>query len=177
VVYYDPQWPAQFALIKQELETALKDGPSYVSIEHVGSTSVPGLAAKPILDIDIIAAKNQIQPLITTLCERAGYDSKGEWGVPGRWALRKADARPVRNLYVCEEGCLALRNHLALRDCLLRSSSAELREEYARVKREVAPRAVDVDDYSRGKSEIISRILAEAGLGREEIEEIGEVNK
>ena len=170
---YNPQWASDFLKIKSDLTEALK-ATSYISIEHVGSTSVPGLAAKPIIDIDIIVKRHDVEGAIDA-CTTAGYDYMGEWGIPDRHALRAPSNLPVRNLYVCVEGCLALRNHIAVRDLL--KADAGLRDEYAAVKFELADRDVaDVDEYCDGKNKVLGKILKRAGILREELDSVEQMN-
>ncbi|KAF2095710.1 UPF0157-domain-containing protein [Rhizodiscina lignyota] len=158
---YDREWPHQFAVIALELKRALQ-GIDIISIEHVGSTSVPGLHAKPILDIDVIVTRENVMPAIGALERNLEYENKGEWGVPERWALRKPSALPERNLYVCVEGCQSLRNHLGVRD-VLRADPA-LRDEYGRVKMELSTKYTDVNEYCEAKNDILEKILNRAGM-------------
>lgn len=161
---FNPGWASDFLKIKSELIEALK-AVSYQSIEHVGSTSVPGLVAKPIIDIDIIVARQKVQDAISA-CKAIGYEYNGEWGVPDRHALRAPSKSPVRNLYVCVEGCFALRNHLAVRDILKLDES--LRKEYAAVKVQLAGQELsNIDEYCEGKNEIVRKILEKAGIWKE----------
>jgi GrpB-like predicted nucleotidyltransferase (UPF0157 family) len=138
VLPYDPSWAHEFAQIKKELEAAL-NGVPFVSIEHVGSTSIPHLAAKPILDIDVIATQEQLQPVLEALQHPdLQLIYMGELGIANRHAFRAPQKLPVRNLYVCIEGSAALRNHLAVRDLLRRDEG--LRREYGALKSELAAR-------------------------------------
>jgi GrpB-like predicted nucleotidyltransferase (UPF0157 family) len=172
LVPYDPTWPQQFARIGSSLARAL--GPIDHSIEHVGSTSLPGLAAKPVLDIDVIVAQNDVDAAITAL-EAIGYQSQGDLGVPGRHSLQAPDDDPRRNVYLCEEGCLSVRNHLAVREIL--RGNRELRDEYAAVKLDLAARELaSIDAYIAGKSAVLQKILAEAGLSQTERTDILAVN-
>jgi GrpB-like predicted nucleotidyltransferase (UPF0157 family) len=135
---YDPSWSHEFAQIRKELKAAL-NGVSFVSIEHVGSTSIPHLAAKPILDIDVVATQEQLQPVLEALQHPdLQLIYMGELGIADRHAFRAPQKLPVRNLYVCIEGSAALRNHLAVRD-LLRIDEG-LRREYGALKSELAAR-------------------------------------
>jgi GrpB-like predicted nucleotidyltransferase (UPF0157 family) len=138
VVPYDPSWSQEFTQIKRELEVAL-NGVPFISIEHVGSTSIPHLAAKPILDIDVVATQKQLQPVLKAL-QHPDLELiyMGELGIADRHAFRAPQKLPVRNLYVCIEGSAALRNHLAVRDLL--RSDRELRREYGALKSELAAR-------------------------------------
>lgn len=138
---YNPQWALQFLQIKSDLEKYLS-GVDYVSIEHVGSTSIPGLPAKPILDIDVVVAPSQLQHVITALsAENTGLLYMGELYIKDRHAFRAPGQEPVRNLYACIEGSAALRNHLGVRELLLKDEG--LRREYGDLKMELGSRYVN----------------------------------
>lgn len=177
VVPYDPVWPETFERIRSHLEAAL-EGVPVIAIEHVGSTSVPGLAAKPVLDVDVVVDRADLAGAIRAL-EAAGYTHAGDLGVPDRHAMRASTtdeyAAVTRNLYVCVDGALSLRNHLAVRDTL--RADAGLRDAYAAVKLALAEQELGgIDDYIDGKSEVLQRILAAAGLSSDELGSILTVN-
>ncbi len=84
VVEYDPAWPSRFEALRHEYATAMAAaGIPVVAIEHVGSTSVPGLAAKPIIDCDIVVAQAQVAGASTVLGS-LGFAPLGELGIPER---------------------------------------------------------------------------------------------
>lgn len=167
---YNPAWPRIFEEIKQDLATTLHDI-SYIGIEHVGSTAVPGLAAKPIIDIDIIVNDGQVERVTSALATRKGWTYMGEWGVKGRHAFRKPKTDPRYNTYVCVEGCQALRNHLSIRDLCRRDPEA--RKKYGELKVALSQREwIDLDEYCEAKSELLSAMLQEAGMKQEEVDEI-----
>lgn len=154
---YQPRWATQFQHIKHELEDCLQ-GISYLSIEHVGSTSVPGIAAKPVLDIDIVIYRRQLSAVTRALTTTGSYEHKGDCGIPDREVFRtisaKRGAKPARNLYVCIHDSQALRNHLAVRDLCRRDE--HVRETYASKKRELAALEWrDVDAYCEAKDEVL----------------------
>jgi GrpB-like predicted nucleotidyltransferase (UPF0157 family) len=130
VVDYDEQWPAQYEVLRARYQAALSGLP-VVSIEHVGSTSVPGLAAKPIIDIDIVVPDDAVDAAIAALAS-IGYEPLGEMGVPQRWACRAPPGDIRTNTYVVVDGCLSLRNHVVVRDALLADEA--LRDQYSAVK-------------------------------------------
>lgn len=136
------------------------------AIEHVGSTAVPGLAGKPIIDVDIVVELNYIEPAAAVL-ESLGFRPLGELGIPERWAFKEPAHLSGTNTYVIVNGSLALKNHRALRDLLRRR--ADLRDEYAATKRAAGPRAADIFEYGQMKTETIQKILAAAGLSDEEL--------
>jgi GrpB-like predicted nucleotidyltransferase (UPF0157 family) len=173
VVDYDPQWPGAFATIRATLNTVLAEVP-VIGIEHVGSTSVPGLAAKPIIDIDVIVDRSHVDDAIAAL-ESVGYRSLGEMGVPDRHAFKTPPGSIRQNTYVIVDGCLSLRNHIGLRDVL--RSDPELRDEYSLIKRRLADATDDIDVYVDGKTDVVRRVLARAGLATAELDEIEAGNR
>lgn len=173
VVDYDQHWPQQFEIIRQTLLTALANV-TVLAIEHVGSTSVPGLAAKSIIDVDVIVDRSQVETATATL-ESAGYTPLGNMGVPDRYAFKAPGGSIRQNTYVTIDGCLSLRNHLGLREVLRRD--AELRDEYSAIKRRLAAETEDIDVYIDGKTDIVRRILERAGLAIAELDEIEAGNR
>ena len=88
-----------------------------VAIEHVGSTAVPGLAAKPVLDCDIVVAEQDVAAGSRALTG-LGFTPLGELGIPLRWAFKEPKRLAGTNTYLVVAGSLSLRNHLAVRDSL-----------------------------------------------------------
>ena len=156
IVEYDPSWPLLFQTLEARMRALLKA--QVVRVEHIGSTSVPGLAAKPILDIDVVVrAAADLQPGIRHL-ERAGYCHEGDLGVAGRETLRRPPDSEPHHLYLLVEGSRELRRHLAFRDAL--RADRVLREEYAALKRSLAQSfRDDRDAYTSGKSDFIEATL------------------
>jgi GrpB-like predicted nucleotidyltransferase (UPF0157 family) len=174
---HNPLWLAEFARVESELQIILKDI-SIISVEHVGSTSIPGLIAKPVLDIDIIVSPESL-PAVRNALAKAGYQDLGEMGVPGRVAFRQPvesrDKEMRRNTYVVLKGSLSLRNHIDLKRILLEDEV--LRTEYGTVKQRLVDGGVkDVDEYCRGKNEVILRLLEKAGWSEVDLEEIRKAN-
>ncbi len=137
-------------------------GVPVVSIEHVGSTAVPGLAAKPVIDCDIVVAGQDVAAASQVLVG-LGFTPEGTLGIPLRWAFKEPDHLAATNTYVVVQGSLSLRNHLAVRDTL--RADPDLREQYAAVKRRAGAVAADIDEYGRDKNAMVQWILAAAGLG------------
>ncbi len=140
----------------------------------MGSTSVPGLAAKPILDIDVIVGGEEMLAAVAAMGS-AGYVHRGDLGVADREAFRAPDETPRRNVYVCREGTLNVRNHLAVRDVLRRRQ--DLRDEYGAVKLALtAEPDMDIDTYIARKSAILQKILSESDLTADECLQILRLN-
>lgn len=166
VVDHDPIWPRRFEALKAEYRAALaRAGVEVVAVEHVGSTSVPGLAAKPVIDCDVVVAAEQVGPASDVLVG-LGFRPLGELGIPDRWAFAEPPRLAGTNTYVVVDGSLALRNHLGLRDVL--RSDAELRDRYGEVKKRVGSTARSIEEYGQGKNAVVQQILAAAGLTGDE---------
>jgi GrpB-like predicted nucleotidyltransferase (UPF0157 family) len=162
VVEYNPAWPQRFERLCREYTRAMAAaGVRVVAIEHVGSTSVRGLAAKPVIDCDIVVAGQNVAAASQALI-RLGFKPLGELGIPLRWAFKEPERLAGTNTYVVVEGSLSLRNHLAVRDIL--RADADLREQYAAVKKRASATAANIDEYGRGKNAMVQQILATAGL-------------
>ncbi len=159
---YTARWKQDFENIKQELIAVLGD--LAITIEHVGSTSVEGLAAKPIIDIDVVVANKNTRSAIQALSS-IGYIHEGDLGIAGREAFRYEGKEHLQthHLYVCPEDSPELRRHLLFRDYL--KEHHELAEEYGKVKTEAAKLFPDdIEGYIEYKSPIIHRIYQEIGL-------------
>jgi GrpB-like predicted nucleotidyltransferase (UPF0157 family) len=185
---YDPDWPKQFESIAKDLEHDLNlfDVP-FITVEHVGSTSVPGLAAKPVLDIMIVI--KQAVPYEDTdnsmtypdkthyalvFGERpGGYRCLGDGGVKGRWSFKlNREDLPARNVYVVVKDTTIYRSYLSLRKTLRKPYYGDLREEYAQVKLGLAGREwADVMEYATAKNAIVRKILLTAGWTNEQVDE------
>jgi GrpB-like predicted nucleotidyltransferase (UPF0157 family) len=171
VCEYDPAWAVRFEELREEYQAALDGaGVPVEAIEHVGSTAVPGLAAKPQIDIDIVVTAEHVGAASGVL-EDLGFEPRGELGIPQRWAFYEPERLAGTNTYVIVAGSLSLRNHLAVRDVL--RQNAALRDEYSLVKRDVGARAADIYEYGAGKNATVQRILQAAGLSEDERGSIG----
>jgi GrpB-like predicted nucleotidyltransferase (UPF0157 family) len=185
VVEYDPQWPIQFDQIRDELAYALSDflPQNAFDIQHVGSTSVEGLPAKPIIDIDIIVPAHLIMEATQALTSH-GYTYAYERGGIDRMVFRynshkldsggstpTEDGSPRRAVYLNKSDGAALANHLALRDILRRNHG--LREEYGQLKLVLAKEEhADIGAYGAKKQAFIVRALEQSGLSKQELDRI-----
>ena len=172
VVDYDSTWPELFETLRTPIWDAVAD--IALSVEHVGSTSVPGLAAKPVIDMDVIVPEAQVATGIVRLTD-LGYEHRGDLGIPGREAFQRPTGAPVHNLYLCPSNSRALANHLAVRDYL--RANADAARAYAELKRRLAPEcAGDIDAYVRGKTNFLLSVLRAAGVSEHALAEIERVN-
>jgi GrpB-like predicted nucleotidyltransferase (UPF0157 family) len=175
VVPYDPHWPVQFERLRSLLWTVLSD--IALSVEHVGSTSVPGLAAKPLIDIDVVIPSPGALPLVVERLAALGYEHRGDLGIEGRDAFRTpADSPHRHNLYVCPQGSLGLRNHIMVRQYL--RSHADKAKEYGELKLQLAKRFPhDINSYVDGKTDLILSVLRSSELSGDELARIELANR
>lgn len=158
---YAPEWKSEFECIKAELLTVL-DG-KIITIEHVGSTSVEGLAAKPIIDIDVVIHNNFEE--VKEALESIGYTHEGDLDIPGREAFKYKDKPQlmVHHLYVCNDDSEELHRHITFRNYL--REHKEDREAYSSIKKEMALKyPEDIDSYIEGKQPVILDIYRKCGL-------------
>lgn len=158
IVDYNPAWPELFNVLKSSIDTALED--VALSIEHVGSTSVPGLASKPIIDMDVVVRAQDLNKAIALLAG-IGYVHDGDGGIPGRERFRPPAGLPSHHLYVCAENNPELIRHLQFRNYLRAHPQAAA--EYGMLKKRLA--AIYGDDregYSIAKTEFVTDILHKA---------------
>jgi GrpB-like predicted nucleotidyltransferase (UPF0157 family) len=175
---YSPAWAAEFNKLKMIYDAVL-DG---LDIQHVGSTSVPGLAAKPIIDIDIIIDDASQLPGVIKKLEALGYYHIGDLGIPMREAFKHHDnsigGMPLHrhNLYVCIKDCDSLKNHLILRDYL--RQQPEKAAEYSLLKKKLADEYPDsLALYTEKKTAFITAILKQEGFTANSLDQIAEQNK
>jgi GrpB-like predicted nucleotidyltransferase (UPF0157 family) len=155
---YDPAWPSFFTQLKQRIQEALKD--DVLLLEHVGSTSVPGLPAKPIIDIVLAVADSSDEAAYVERLEQRGFKLR----------IREPDwyehrlfkfSDPKANLHVFSDGCEEIDQMLLFRDWL--RNHADDRSLYEEKKRELAGRIWKyTQNYADAKSEVVQEILARA---------------
>ena len=180
---YDPIWHQEFLQLKEVLVNEIRD--YTVTIEHIGSTAIPGLIAKPILDVDIIIRdKHQLNRTSSTL-EKLGYINKGDQGIAGRFAFRQSNNKiPItptckewiqHHLYLCFSDSLALKNHLLFRDALL--GNQELVTNYSNLKKKLVEEpGMTREKYSVKKTTFILSVLENLGFKLDELDAIRQAN-
>lgn len=154
---YNEDWPNWFNQIKGILEESLWG--LYLSIEHVGSTSIPGMNAKPIIDIDIIIWREKFNMVLSHLTS-LGYIHIGDLGIKGREAFDliqdKKEFLPAHHLYVCYEGEYELKKHLAFRDYLRKNKLAK--EKLIKLKVELERTCKTKEEYIDKKDSLVKEL-------------------
>jgi GrpB-like predicted nucleotidyltransferase (UPF0157 family) len=174
VVDYDPAWPIIFQDLCAQVWSVLGD--FAVAVEHMGSTSVPGLAAKPIIDISVVVRSAEHVSLAIERLATLGYVHRGNLGIEDREAFQNPVGLPSHHLYVCRAGSLGLLNPLALRDYL--RTHPEAARAYGELKKSLAAKFPDdIDSYLDGKTDFILRILQEVGFTPDQLATIERINR
>ena len=160
---YDKTWTSAFEEIKKEIESAVGD--LIIGIEHVGSTSVEGLSAKPIIDIDIIIKDYSIFDAVVNKLNTIGYIHEGNLGIKDREAFKYSDKPHLKrhHLYVCPQQSEELHRHITFRDFL--RSNPEAVKRYGAVKEKAAQLFPDnIEKYIEYKSPCIEELYKLCGL-------------
>ena len=154
VIPYEPSWRNKFKNEAQTIKSALAE--VVVEVHHIGSTSIPDIYAKPIIDIMIEVSSLDIIDEEAHHLERIGYEAMGEFGIAGRRYFRKSDSKGVRQFQIHvfvarSQGAL---RHLAFRDYLL--AHPDRAQKYSSLKRKLAEQySADIEAYIDGKDPFI----------------------
>jgi len=159
---YTPQWEILF---KKEAEAlASVFGGTLLKIHHIGSTSIPGIVAKPIIDmLPVVKDILEVDP-ITSLIEALGYEAKGEYGMPGRrFFVKSQEGKRLFNVHVFEEGHPDIQRHLLFRNYLRAHPEEALA--YAELKKELVLKyPTDIERYCWGKEDFIKEMDKKAAI-------------
>ena len=160
VVPHDPAWREAFRAEAATLRSVLGD--EAVTVHHIGSTSVPGLAAKPTIDVLVEVCRiEEVDDFDPAMAER-GYEARGEYGIPGRRFFVK-NRGPVRthNIHVFEAGTPEVERHLVFRDYLIQNPQTA--NAYGELKKNLAEKfPADIEAYINGKDAFIKQTEREA---------------
>lgn len=163
VLPYDSTWKSDFEKIKAEIENAVGD--LILSVEHVGSTSVEDMSAKPCIDIDVVIEDYSVFEDIIQRLAAIGYTHEGDLGIPDRHAFKYTDKSHLQthHLYVCPQFSKELHRHLTFRNFLREHPEAV--KKYSAVKEEAAKLFPEnIDSYIEYKSPCIEELYKQCGL-------------
>ena len=159
---WNPQWKYEYEKIVASLGKDIIY--NSIKIEHVGSTSVEGLSAKPIIDLDIVIENDNFE-IIKRLLNEKGYKHEGDLGIEGREAFSYSGKEELmtHHLYVCPKNSKELFKHITFRNFL--KNNPALAAEYSKVKEQAAVLYPDdIDKYMEFKSKIIEKIYKKCRL-------------
>ena len=160
VVPYRAEWKAMFREEAERVRGVLGD--ELLRVFHIGSTSVPGIQAKPV--IDLLPVVKDIQKLDTFRCEflTLGYEPMGEYGIPGRRFYRKGGERRTHHIHAFQyDNAYAILRHTAF--CAYLRESPAVRDEYAALKARLAEQfPADIEAYCDGKDSFVKQVEREA---------------
>ncbi|MFS9305598.1 MULTISPECIES: GrpB family protein [unclassified Streptococcus] len=159
---WNPKWKEEFEKIVESLGKEIIQ--NVIKIEHVGSTSVEGMSAKPIIDLDIVIENDKFL-ILKKLLEDKGYVHEGDLGIRDREAFSYINKNDLmtHHLYVCPKDSEELFKHITFRNYLRQHS--ELVDEYSKVKEKAAVLFPDnIDKYIEYKSGVIEKIYKQCGL-------------
>ncbi|MGY0216537.1 GrpB family protein [Endozoicomonadaceae bacterium StTr2] len=152
VVNYQESWKQDYSTEAEQVRQALAE--LNPVLHHIGSTSVPGLVAKPVIDILVAVESLDALDQQAARLEELGYEAKGEFGIPGRRYFRKGADKRTHQIHAFAASDDNIQRHLAFRDYL--TAFPEIAEEYSELKRQIASESgEDVEAYYASKDEFI----------------------
>ncbi len=157
MVPHNPEWRQEFEREAEQMTKAL--GGNVVTVHHIGSTAIPGIYAKPILDILLVVRSHAELDAKQAALEAIGYEARGEAGIPGRRFFRQDNALGDRThqIHAFEDGSPQIMRHLAFRDYLI--AHPEAARQYSDLKRILAAQhPSDIEAYMDGKEAFIQEI-------------------
>ena len=165
VLPYDEAWKSDFEKIKDEIEEVIGD--LIIGIEHIGSTSVEGMFAKPCIDIDVIIEDYSVFHEVVSRLKSIGYIHEGNFGIKNREAFKYSGKEHLQkhHLYVCPKYSEELHRHITFRNFL--QSNPTVAKKYSLIKEKAAELFQnDIDGYIEYKSSCIDELYKECGLNK-----------
>jgi len=157
MVPHDPNWRQEFRQEAGRISAAA--GSNAVAVHHVGSTAIPGIYAKPVIDLLLVIQDLAALDEKQLEMEALGYEARGEYGIAGRRFFRRDDKHGDRThqVHAFEDGSPQIARHLAFRDYMI--AHPETAQEYSDLKRELAAKhPEDIEAYMDGKDEFIQEV-------------------
>lgn len=161
VVPYNPQWKKAFDAESQRITTVLAE--NIVFVHHIGSTAIPGIYAKPVIDFLIEVKNIDLITKQTPAMEKLGYEAMGEFGLIGRRYFRQENPPGTRihHVHIYATNSPEIERHLAFRDYMI--AHPQNAEQYSQLKQKLAQKyPYDIESYMDGKDEFITRMEQKA---------------
>lgn len=159
VVSYNPEWKEEYVKEESKLKNIFKD--ELLNIQHIGSTSIPGICAKPVIDILVVVRDINKVDILEDEMLKTGYFAKGEYGIKGRRFFVKGQINRTHNVHIYQLGHYEISNHLNFRDYLI--NHPEEAKNYEKLKKELSEEfKQDIDGYNEGKASFIKDTIRKA---------------
>lgn len=159
VTPYDERWPIAFAKAAAEIRGVLES--NCLNVEHIGSTAVPGLAAKPVIDLLVIVSDIEAIDRFEEDFRKLGYQAKGENGLPERRYFERGGNERTHHVHCYEQGNPEISRHLAFRDFL--KANPQVAGTYGELKVKLAKQyPLDIEQYINGKQAMVQEIEKKA---------------
>jgi GrpB-like predicted nucleotidyltransferase (UPF0157 family) len=159
---YDPAWPARYAEERDRLNALLPG--IFIEVQHIGSTAVPNLPAKPVIDILAGVESMSVAEAVAPLLCQSGYTTSAEFNeslVDRKWFMRWFDGHRTHHLHVVVHASSGWSARIRFRDAL--RADPELAHRYAKLKSELATKhAADREEYTEAKAEFVRSVLEDA---------------
>ncbi len=161
---HDSSWTDLFAVAKNEIKSILGD--NCVEIHHIGSTAIPGICAKPIIDIlPVVKDINKVD-LLNNKFEALGYICQGEYGIPGRRFYWKSKEKRTHHIHLFEQGSPEILRHVAFKDFMI--ANKNYATAYSLIKKNIAKVFFeDIENYIDGKASFVQMIDYRTGFARQ----------
>jgi GrpB-like predicted nucleotidyltransferase (UPF0157 family) len=172
LVPHDPLWSLHYDEAQQVLSRVL--GGYVVDIQHVGSTSIPGIMAKPVVDIAVAIESYPLPDSVLETVKALGYTYWGEYGIPRRHLFFTRESVPGFNIHINELSNEEFQRHVLFRDFL--RAHPEVAREYETLKMELAAQHTVVNDYAESKSEFVQGVLERARYWRDQGYDFGPID-
>ena len=155
VVCYNPNWQKMYKEESEKIKNILDD--IIIDIHHIGSTAIPGIKAKPVIDILVEVKDIEAVDQYNHKMEELGYEVMGEHGIPKRRFFRKGGNKRTHHIYIFQVGNEEIERHINFKEYLI--TYPDKGREYSRLKEKLANKyTYDVENYTNGKSDFIKEI-------------------
>lgn len=159
VTAYKKGWPVAFKNAAAEIREILSS--QCLDVQHIGSTAVPGLAAKPVIDLLVVVSDIEAVDRFEEDFRKLGYQAKGENGLPGRCYFERGGNERTHHVHCYEQGNPEIFRHLAFRDFL--TANPQAASAYGELKMKLAKQyPLDIEQYIKGKQAMIQEIEKKA---------------
>lgn len=160
---YDPAWQQMFAEAASEIKTILQE--NCLHIHHIGSTAIPNIYAKPIIDLLPVVKDLQLIDALNAKFEALGYVCMGEYGIPGRRFYWKSKHKRTHHIHLFEQGSTEVSRHVAFKDFML--AHTDYAQAYSQIKRNLAEVFPDdIENYVNGKASFVQMIDYKTGYAK-----------